>query len=75
MTAAAKEAPAPEDATQWICDPERVKVCPCAEADGDFGPYTCDCDQRPNIGNACARCGSPMILINRNTAERVEAAS
>lgn len=67
MTAATNPAPAPE-ATQFICDPQRVPRCRCAGGDGS---YTCDCGSEPNIAGNCDHCGSPLILINVNTGEPV----
>lgn len=65
--------PAPEAQTQYICDPERVPRCKCADDDGDLGEFTCDCDSAPNISGLCGGCLSPMVLINMDTGEPVEA--
>jgi hypothetical protein len=58
--------------TQSVCDPERVKTCPCADADGDLGEFTCACSE-PNITGNCETCGSPMVLVRWDTGEPVEA--
>lgn len=76
MGAAAKQAVGtetpPERQTQYICDPLKVPRCKCADDDGDFGEFTCDCDGTPNIAGLCAGCLQPMVLIDVNTGEPVE---
>lgn len=62
----------PEVQTQFVCDPVKVPRCPCAADDGDLGEFTCDCVAEP-VAGACGDCGSPMILINVDTGEPVEA--
>lgn len=82
MTAAAKHAlgihddcDAPTEVqTQLVCDPLKVPRCKCAGVDGDLGEFTCDCGDA-NIAGNCDQCGSPLILINVNTGEPVEAKS
>ena len=75
MTAPAKDTtPGVDlDATQYVCDPTRVAVCKCASDDGDLAEFTCACESEPNISGDCPTCLSPMVLINVDTGEPVEA--
>jgi len=50
-------------ATEWVCDPTKVSVCKCADAD------FCGCTEEPNIIGDCDRCGAPMLLVNVATGE------
>lgn len=67
MSAAATETAAPAVDSQWICDPTKADVCGCAGEQ-----YSCDCE-RNEVTNICRTCLAPMIEIEVDSGEPVEA--